>query len=364
MKKSHLRKLAAIAAASLVAGVASAALASVPPTLTHQGRLFDAQGKPVDGKKPVTFNFYTDQNGNVPAVSETLDVTFEDGYFSVSLGEQQSLSTLFTDGKPKYLGITVDNDAEMTPRATVQSVPYAMVAGDAIGDIHPTSISVNNTTVIDQTGKWVGPSTGLVGPTGPAGPAGPAGAAGATGAAGPMGPAGSQGPAGAPGAAGPQGPQGTAGPTGAAGATGATGPQGPQGIPGVVGSYMANGLGNSPTATLDFIGPTVMITVAAGQKVIVTSNKALGSTLAGGATGLNLYMCYKSTAAGSSINSDSQNGSFGQQVPQNTRMLFGLSAVFTGLPAGTYFFGMCGASANFGNWNNNEYGYTTALVTL
>jgi hypothetical protein len=70
------------------------------------------------------------------------------------------------------------------------------MANHAVGDITPTSISINGATVIDATGNWVGSPTGLVGPTGPAGPAGPTGPAGAQGPAGPAGPAGPTGPQG------------------------------------------------------------------------------------------------------------------------------------------------------------------------
>ena len=47
------------------------------------------------------------------------------------------------------------------------------------------AIAVNGTTIIDATGKWVGSSTGLVGPQGPAGPQGPMGPMGLQGPAGP-----------------------------------------------------------------------------------------------------------------------------------------------------------------------------------
>jgi hypothetical protein len=81
----------------------------------------------------------------------------------------------------------------------------------------------NGVAIIDSAGNWVGPSTGLIGPTGPQGAQGPSGPQGATGATGAQGPSGPQGATGATGAQGPAGPQG------ATGATGAQGPSGPQG---------------------------------------------------------------------------------------------------------------------------------------
>jgi hypothetical protein len=225
MAKRIVRRLAAILGAGLVLGTASVAAADVPATLTQQGRLFDKAGMPLNQTVSVTFNIYDGQNDNLPKVSETIDIPFEDGYFSVSLGEINSLKGIF-DGKVKYLGIAVGNDAEMTPRSVIQSVPYAMVAGDAVGDIHPTSVTVNGTQVIDSKGNWVGPNSGLVGPAGPQGPAGPMGA---TGPQGPQGPQGATGPMGPAGPAGPQGPAGATGPQGPAGPAGAQGPAGPPG---------------------------------------------------------------------------------------------------------------------------------------
>jgi Collagen triple helix repeat (20 copies) len=225
---------AALAAAGL-AGMGSASAQGVPQTVTHQGRLYDANDKPINSTLPVQFAIYASAAATTSLWTETDMITFDDGYFSVSLGATTPFVAGLFNGSVLYIGITVGTDPEMTPRAPVQSVPYAMVAGDAIGDIHPTSVSVGGMTVINSSGAWVGSSSGLQGPQGaqgaqgPAGPAGPTGAAGTPGLAGPMGPAGAQGavgpmgPAGAQGAAGPMGPAGAQGAQGAQGAVGPTG---------------------------------------------------------------------------------------------------------------------------------------------
>ena len=103
-------------------------------------------------------------------------------------------------------------------------------------------LTIGSSQVIAANGRWVGVSTGLIGPTGPAGPAGPQGAQGPTGAQGPAGPTGAQGPTGGTGPTGPQGAQGPAGgtgptgPQGAQGAQGGAGPTGPQGAQGAQGA--------------------------------------------------------------------------------------------------------------------------------
>ncbi|MBI4703464.1 MAG: hypothetical protein HY744_20325 [Deltaproteobacteria bacterium] len=157
----------------------------------------------------------------------------------------------------------VGDDQEMAPRAEIDSVPYALVAQNAIGDITPNSVSIPDYgPVINSSGKWVGDPSGLTGPPGPkgdVGPQGPAGPAGSKGDPGPQGtkgdpgpqgqagPAGQKGDPGATGAtgpqgpAGPQGPQGLTGPQGPAGPKGDSGPQGPQGLTGPQGSIGPQG---------------------------------------------------------------------------------------------------------------------------
>jgi hypothetical protein len=255
MRKRTIRRAlaASILAAAALAFASldtSAAAADVPQTITHQGRLYDASDKPINATLQVKFVLYADAATMTALWSETDMVTFDDGYFAVSVGEATPFPAGVLDGSVRYLGVTVGADPEMSPRVPVQSVPYAIVAGDAIGDLHPTSISINGATVIDGTGHWVGNVAGLqgatgpqgatgaagadgapgaVGPTGPIGAQGPTGAIGATGALGPAGPAGSDGAAGPAGPAGPAGAVGPAGPAGPAGAAGPTGPQGPAG---------------------------------------------------------------------------------------------------------------------------------------
>jgi hypothetical protein len=168
------------------------------------------------------------------------------------------------------------------------------------------------------------------------------------------GPQGLQGPQGQPG---PQGPAGTQGPQGIQGPAGAQGATGPTGI---VSTAWTNATGGNPLVTLGFIGPTLTVNVAAGQKVYVISSKSLGSTAVGGASDLKLYVCYQSTAMGAGIQTVG-SGIFGLQTPQNTRNIYTLNADFI-TPAGTYLVGMCGSSGNAANWNNNEFGYVTAIV--
>jgi len=223
----------------VMAMLSSAAVARAdgpPMKINHQGRLFDPAMMPVTGTHTMTFAVYAAPSGGTPLWTESQQLAFDDGYYATTLGAVTSFAGDLFGGSTMYLGITVDDDGEMTPREPIDSVPYSMVAQNATGDITPHSVSVNGAQVIDATGRWVGPSTGLAGPQGPQGPQGPAGPQGATGpigATGATGATGAMGATGATGAMGPQGPQG---------ATGAQGPQGPQGFRSCVLRYAQTGV--------------------------------------------------------------------------------------------------------------------------
>lgn len=213
-----LRRLGRVAlfglSLAVTAAIASPAGAAVPATLTQQGRLFNAAGEPLSQTLEVQFAVYDLKAAVTPIWTETHSITFDDGYFSVALGETTPFPPTVFDGTTRYLGIKVGADPEMTPRSPIQSVPYALLAGDVLGDIHPTSVSIQGFgEVIDKDGNWHG--VPQVGPTGPEGPVGPTG------------PEGAMGPTGADGAQGPMGPQGLDGPLGPVGPTGPPGPQGP-----------------------------------------------------------------------------------------------------------------------------------------
>jgi hypothetical protein len=197
-----LRKVLAGTALSIVFFAPSpsrAGTSPIPNLLTEQGRLLDQNNNPIDGAQTMTFAIYTAPTGGTAVWTEKQTITTTNGFFSAELGTATQLPLTVFSGAPMYLGLTVNTDAEMTPRQPMVSVPYAFAAANAVGDITPTSVSIGTTLVIDGTGKWVGPPTGLVGPVGPTGPQGAPG----IGSVGPVGPTGPQGPAGGVGPAGP-----------------------------------------------------------------------------------------------------------------------------------------------------------------
>lgn len=132
-----------------------------------------------------------------------------------------------------------------------------------------------------------------------------------------------------------------------------------QGTAEAVDSGFATGVGVDPSATLQFLAPPATVTIAAGQRIYVSANKALGSRYTAGACCLSLWVGYRLTPAGSITTVG--GGMLGNKVNRNTRTVHGVNGVLSGLPAGTYEVGMVGGTAD-PHWDFNGSGYTSALV--
>ncbi|HVZ37562.1 MAG TPA: hypothetical protein VG963_34310, partial [Polyangiaceae bacterium] len=130
--------LTALVSLTLMSARASAA--TVPQVLTEQGRLVSSGGRTVDGTLSFRFALYDAATGGTALWTETQMVTLSDGVFAAQLGSVNPIPITVFDGNSRYLGVTVDTDAEMTPRQQVTTVPYALVAQNVIGDITPSSI--------------------------------------------------------------------------------------------------------------------------------------------------------------------------------------------------------------------------------
>lgn len=124
------------------------------------------------------------------------------------------------------------------------------------------------------------------------------------------------------------------------------------------GSNFSAGPTPGVTTTTAFVSSTTSITVIEGQRVLITASQSFGSLVVGGGTNLDLWIGFR--ASGGALTTVG-GGVFGLTVPQNQRQLFTLSAVVT-LPAGTYEVGLVGRSLIPGSWNNNEWGYVTAVI--
>ena len=190
-------------------------------TLTYQGQLSDAGGVAINAARPMIFRLYdTAMGGQALWVEVHEGVPVLDGQFTLVLGKQQALplpaqpdDCLVMGACPQYyLGIEIEGGNELEPRMEVGGTlraKWAEVARQAddvrARDIHPASVSIGDQLVIDETGKWVGAPTGLVGPKGDKGDDGAAGLQGDKGDKGDKGDTGEKGEPGNDGVRGPNG---------------------------------------------------------------------------------------------------------------------------------------------------------------
>ncbi|MBI5060220.1 tail fiber domain-containing protein [candidate division KSB1 bacterium] len=112
-----------------------ASFANAPQYVNYQGTLASPDGTPLDTTVAVTVSIYNSPSGGGPLWSSTFEaVTVTDGQFTVLLGSQEPLLGLFL-APTRWLGVTIGNNTEMTPRQVMVSVPYAY----RVGSIDTTS---------------------------------------------------------------------------------------------------------------------------------------------------------------------------------------------------------------------------------
>jgi len=156
MRATALPSCLALLAALLLSLDPSASAQEVPRLINHEGMLVDAQGLPVTGQTIIALAIYDQPEGGVPLWREQYQLNLVDGYYSVRLGGVDPFGDLFAAGGERWLGIAVGVDLELTPRQRVVSVPMALVADNAIGDITPRTVTVGGRLVIDADGNWAG----------------------------------------------------------------------------------------------------------------------------------------------------------------------------------------------------------------
>jgi site-specific recombinase XerD len=139
-----------------------------PRILSFQGRLTDSSDNPITTYKNVRFAIYEDVSASGSGHllwQELQGVTPDaDGVFSVLMGNTGSScgspltpatgacsipSTLFTQNATLYLGITIENDTELSPRQQVASVAYA-TNSETLQGLAPISGS-NTTNVVSHS---------------------------------------------------------------------------------------------------------------------------------------------------------------------------------------------------------------------
>jgi hypothetical protein len=108
----------------------SSSWAQIPQLVNYQGLLADSTGTPVNGSLSMVFSIYDDSTGGVPVWMEShSSVSVIEGRFSVLLGSVNPLGDSTFDESDRYLGLAVNGDPEMQPRARISSTPYTYYSG-------------------------------------------------------------------------------------------------------------------------------------------------------------------------------------------------------------------------------------------
>ncbi|HOX46032.1 MAG TPA: hypothetical protein PK668_20685 [Myxococcota bacterium] len=133
-----MRNLTVVLSLLAVLGFSMSVLAAAPAYVPVQGYLTDADGAPVDAEVSMTLVLWDSMSGGTPVFSETQQVLVEQGFFTLYLGGAGTPVldlAIFRDNGSLFMGVAVNGEAEMAPRLSMGSVPYAgfaQYAGDAL----------------------------------------------------------------------------------------------------------------------------------------------------------------------------------------------------------------------------------------
>jgi len=315
--------------------------AQVPHVLNYQGYLTNPGGTPVNVPVVMTFRLYAAASGGVALYTEIQpSVSVANGIFNAVIGSATPLALPFD--VPYWLTVTINADGEMSPRQEVTASAYAIRSANAESLAPAATVDGAQITGAIVTGTL--PTGNLTGTVGTAQIADNAVATAKL----------------ADGAVTQPKLSASGGTAGQMLSTDGSNLQWAN-VPAATNAWLS-GYGSDPTGSIAFLSVTVNLTVGANANVHVSANKAFGSVAAGGASGLFIFPCYQNTVLGSSIVTIGADIA-GLQVPQNSRMVAGITGIAGPLAAGTYKFGMCGASVPTpANWNSNEYSYVSVFV--
>lgn len=152
MRYTPLKIVARAVLLSLFTLAAAPTVVAMPPeTITYQGYLTQPSGGPVpDGGYDITFRIYDQESGGTLLwqTGPSIPVQVKSGLFTIQLsGLPQDIFL----SSPRYLGIQVGGDPEMTPRTLLASSSYAIASrySDTAymamnvypGSVHDASIS-------------------------------------------------------------------------------------------------------------------------------------------------------------------------------------------------------------------------------
>jgi hypothetical protein len=168
---STLRTVMAVLFMVLFTGAAFSQSVDAPHKISYQGLLTDGSGKPIaDGAHSLTITLYSDAGGTSQVWQSTFSTTTSNGIFNVILGDAGAiLPSPLT--MPLWLGVSVDNNAELRPLTQVVSAPYALgiadstvsttkiqngaVTADKMSDNYVNQVTLNRGVFYTKKGKSI-----------------------------------------------------------------------------------------------------------------------------------------------------------------------------------------------------------------
>ncbi len=127
--RGNLNNVRRIALWNIVFVLIFASVFAVPQNMNVHGRLTNPAGIALEGTYNIRFRIYDVPTGGTALFDQTSTVTTdEDGVYSVTLNNVD-----LDFSQQYYLGITVESDAEMTPRINMTTSPYSYRANVSSG---------------------------------------------------------------------------------------------------------------------------------------------------------------------------------------------------------------------------------------
>src|SRR2546430_2734072 len=127
---------------ALLALAAGHAAAQAPRTIGYQGVLADPFGNLIpDGNHSITMRLYDAANAASAIYGEKQTVPVVHGVFNAIIGSVTPLPASLAFDRAYFVGVSVDDGAELSPRIPLTAVPYAIHAAMA-DEVSSTATSV------------------------------------------------------------------------------------------------------------------------------------------------------------------------------------------------------------------------------
>lgn len=106
--------------------------AAIPATINYQGQVREPNGAPTNGTFTVTARLYSVPSGGTALYTTTQqNITIYDGVLSIVLGASPAFPAGIFDNSDLFIGIQLNDAAELFPRQRVHAVPWALQANTA-----------------------------------------------------------------------------------------------------------------------------------------------------------------------------------------------------------------------------------------